>query len=118
MRSGHKKLSDPKQWLIDPEASFFHFCSNETVHGFEITEDNFPWDLIPMDVPIVADMSSNIGTRPINWDRISVIYAGCQKNMGPAGCVLTIVRKSLLGHADNDVPLLCDWLTFESSPQC
>jgi phosphoserine aminotransferase len=53
-----------------------HVCTNETVHGFEITEENFPWYLFPKDMVIVGDMSSNIGTRKINWNRFSMVYAG------------------------------------------
>ena len=72
--SNHCQMTDPSTWKIDPEASYLHVCSNETVHGFEITEENFPWYLFPS--VIVGDMSSNIGTRKINWDRFSVVYAG------------------------------------------
>ena len=109
-------MKDPSTWKIDAEASFMHICINETVHGFEITEDNFPWHLIPSDMCVVGDMSSNIGTRPINWKRFSVVYAGAQKNMGPTGTTIMIVKKSLLGKADKDVPIMCDWTTFENSP--
>ena len=75
--SEQMSMADPSTWHIDPEASFFHYCSNETVDGFELDEQLFPWELIPRDVAVVTDMSSNIGTRPINWDRTDVIYAGC-----------------------------------------
>lgn len=113
---GQIQFVDPSTWNIDPEASFFHYCSNETVHGFELDEETFPWHLIPRDIAVVSDMSSNIGTRPIKWDRMDVIYAGCQKNLGPAGCSVVIVRRSLIGKADADVPCLCDWGKFEKSP--
>ena len=69
-------MTDPSTWKIDPEASYLHVCTNETVHGFEITEENFPWYLSPKDMVIVGDMSSNIGTRKINWNRFSMVYAG------------------------------------------
>ena len=65
---------------------------------------------------IVGDMSSNIGSRPINWDRYDVVYGGVQKNLGPTGAYVCICRKSLLGKAEKDVPILNDWLTFENSP--
>jgi len=91
-------------------------CINETVHGFEITEDNFPWHLIPKDVAIVGDMSSNIATRKINWNRFSVVYAGAQKNMGPTGVTIIIAKKSLFGKAAPDTPIMCDWKAFEDSP--
>ena len=72
----HKNVTDPSTWQFDPEASYMHICCNETVHGFEFDEDNFPWHKVPKDMVVVGDMSSNIGTRPINWDHFDVIYAG------------------------------------------
>jgi phosphoserine aminotransferase len=107
--SNFTQMTNPKNWKIDSEASYFHICINETVHGFEITEENFPWELIPKGVAIVGDMSSNIGTVKINWDRFDVVYAGVQKNMGPTGDTVIIVNKKLLGKADADVPIMCDW---------
>jgi len=71
------KMTDPSTWNIDPEASFIHICMNETVHGIEIAQNpNFPWHLIPEDVVCVGDLSSNMGTYQIDWDRFGVIYAG------------------------------------------
>jgi len=66
------------KWNIDPEASFFCMCTNETVNGFEQTFEDFPWHMIPKDIPICCDMSSNIGTNHIPWDngQIGVVYAG------------------------------------------
>jgi len=104
------------QWKIDPEASFFSYCSNETVNGFEIPWETFPWHLIPKDCPVCVDMSSNIGTNHIPWDKVGVIYAGAQKNLGTAGCTVIIVRNDLMGKAAADTPILCDWETFENSP--
>lgn len=89
---------------------------NETVNGFELNEEHFPWHLFPKDMPVVGDMSSNIATRTINWDRFSVVYAGAQKNMGPSGCAIIIVKKSLLGHMQKDTPIMCDWNAFENAP--
>lgn len=111
------KMVDPSLWNIDPEASFFHFCCNETVNGFEFDYDTFPWHLIPKDIPIIGDMSSNVGTKPIPWDKFSMIYMGAQKNLGPSGCTIVIVREDLIGKAtDADCPVLCDWALFEKSP--
>lgn len=114
--TNYTQLPDPATWKIDPEASYFHFCVNETVNGFEITEENFPWHKIPKDMVKVGDMSSNIGTRKINWDHFDVIYAGAQKNMGPSGATIIIVKESIMGNAEKDVPIMCDWKTFENSP--
>lgn len=91
-------------------------CVNETVHGFEINADNFPWSKIPNDMVVVGDMSSNIGSFKINWDRFDVIYAGVQKNLGPTGATIVICRNDLLGKAEKDVPILNDWAKFEKSP--
>lgn len=114
--SNYTQLTDPDTWNIDPTASYLHMCVNETVHGFEITADNFPWSKIPNDMVVVGDMSSNIGSFKINWDRFDVIYAGVQKNLGPTGATIVICRNDLLGKAEKDVPILNDWDKFEKSP--
>jgi len=104
------------KWNIHPDASFFYFCTNETVHGFRFDQDSFPWHMVPKDQVIVGDFSSNIGTEPIRWEKFGVVFAGAQKNLGPAGCTVIIVREDLLGHAEKDVPVLCDWTLHEKSP--
>ena len=114
---GYTRIPDPSTWKLDSEASFFHVCWNETVDGLEFTNETFPWDLIPKDVAIVADMSSNIGIEKVRWDRISVAYMGAQKNMGPAGLTIVIAKKSLFGFADKDVPVMCDWQSYSNAPQ-
>lgn len=109
---GKKSIPHPSTWKIDPEASYFHLCWNETVDGLEFSNETFPWDLIPEHVALVLDVSSDIGTDYIKWDRVSVLYMGAQKNLGPAGLGIVIVKKSLLDYADKDVPALCDWKTY------
>lgn len=104
------------KWKIDPEASFLIFCSNETVDGIEFDLMKFPWDLFPSDIPACIDMSSNIGTCDIPWDRVGVVYFGVQKNLGTAGCTISIVREDLFGHKAVDTPILSDWKEFEDSP--
>ncbi|MEO5669467.1 MAG: 3-phosphoserine/phosphohydroxythreonine transaminase [Ramlibacter sp.] len=91
-----KFTSIPKQseWKLDPDASYVHICSNETIGGVE-----FHWTPDTGKVPLVADMSSNIMSRPIDVARYGLIYAGAQKNMGPSGLTIVIVRDDLLGHA-------------------
>ena len=86
----------PKQgeWKLDPEASYVHICSNETIGGVE-----YHWTPDTGAVPLVADMSSNILSRPVDISKYGLIYAGAQKNMGPSGVTVVIVRDDLLGHA-------------------
>lgn len=88
--------SIPKQseWKLDPNASYVHICSNETIGGVE-----YHWTPETGAVPLVADMSSNILARPIDVNKYGLIYAGAQKNMGPSGLTIVIVRDDLIGHA-------------------
>jgi len=89
-------------WVLGGGA-YVHYCPNETIGGVE-----FGW--VPeTDAPLVADMSSTILSRPIEVERFGVIYAGAQKNIGPAGLVLTLVRKDLLGRARANCPATLDW---------
>lgn len=82
------------QWKLDPGAAYVHICSNETIGGVQ-----FHWTPETGDVPLVADMSSDILSRPIDVSKYGLIYAGAQKNMGPSGLTIVIVRDDLLGHA-------------------
>jgi phosphoserine aminotransferase len=92
------------QWQRTPNAAYLHYTPNETIGGVE-----FPFIPQTGDVPLVADMSSTILSRPIDVSRFGVIYAGAQKNIGPAGLVVVIVREDLLGRARPDVPTVFDW---------
>ena len=93
----------PPQSSWDLGGAYVHYCPNETIGGVE-----FGW--VPeTDAPLVADMSSTILSRPIEVERFGVIYAGAQKNIGPAGLVLTLVRKDLLGRARANCPATLDW---------
>ena len=97
--------SIPQQdaWQRDPAAAYLHYCPNETIGGLE-------FGFVPdSDVPLVADMSSTILSRPIDVDRFGVIYAGAQKNIGPAGLCLVIVRRELLGRARPETPAMLNW---------
>jgi phosphoserine aminotransferase len=83
-----------EEWQLDPNAAYVHYTSNETIHGVEYHD-------IPDvgDVPLVADMSSNILSEPIDVSRFGLIYAGAQKNIGPAGFVVMVMRRDLLQRA-------------------
>lgn len=65
---------------------------------------------------VACDMSSEIGTKPINWDHYGVVYAGAQKNLGPSGCAVVIVREDLVGHHKKDTPMMMDWQLFDKFP--
>jgi phosphoserine aminotransferase len=82
------------QWKLDPGAAYVHICSNETIGGVQ-----FHWTPETGKVPLVADMSSDILSRPIDVGKYGLIYAGAQKNIGPSGLTIVIVREDLLGHA-------------------
>jgi len=90
---------------LDPQAAYFHLCTNETIHGVEVS----PQFALPANVPIVADMSSHILSRPVDVARYGLIYAGAQKNIGPAGVTLVIVRDDLLGQAPANLPTVMDY---------
>jgi phosphoserine aminotransferase len=90
------KLSEIK---ANPDAAYLHITGNETIGGIEFHE--FP---NTGNVPLVADVSSHIMSRPIDWSRLSLAYAGAQKNLGPAGLAVVIVRKDLLGRSTEKLP--------------
>ena len=91
-------------WKLDPKAAYVHYCPNETIGGVE-----FNWVPDTGKVPLVADMSSNILSRPYDVSQFGLIYAGAQKNIGPAGLTLVIVREDLVGHADPRLPTMLDY---------
>jgi len=91
-------------WRLDPGAAYVHLTTNETIGGVEFHQ-------VPDTgaVPIVADMSSHILSRPVDVSRFGLIYAGAQKNIGPAGLTLVIVRDDLIGRAPAGTPSLLDY---------
>ena len=90
-------------WEDVGDAAYLHITPNETIDGIE-----FHW-LPTHDVPLVADMSSTLLSRPINMDRFDVIYAGAQKNIGPAGLVILLVRRELYGRVMDSCPSMLNW---------
>ena len=107
---GHTSLPAPATWQLRRGASYVHLCSNETIHGVEYHQ--LP-DLAALgcDAPLVIDCSSHILSRPIDWQRVGLAFAGAQKNIGPAGLTLVIVRDDLLGHALPVCPSAFDYKT-------
>jgi phosphoserine aminotransferase len=93
-------------WNLNDDAAYFHYTPNETIGGVEIH------DVPQVNVPVVADMSSTILSRPIDVSKFGLIYAGAQKNIGPAGLVIVIVRKDLLGQASSSCPAMFNYKTI------
>lgn len=93
----------PKNYTIPSDVKYFHCTSNNTIYGTEMFE--FP----KTEVPLICDMSSDIFSRPFDASQFDMIYAGAQKNMGPAGTTLVIIKKSLIGNAKRKVPTMLDY---------
>jgi phosphoserine aminotransferase len=91
-------------WKCDPNAAYLHYTSNETIGGVE-----FSWVPETGNVPLVADMSSHILSRPIDVSKYGLIYAGSQKNIGPAGMCIVIVRDDLIGQIPANTPTMLDY---------
>jgi phosphoserine aminotransferase len=106
--TGHTSLPNAGSWKLSPNARYVHVCSNETVHGVEMHE--LP-DLkaLGCDAPLVADISSHMLSRPVDWSRVGLAFGGAQKNVGPAGVTLVFVRQDLLGHAMAHCPSAFDY---------
>jgi phosphoserine aminotransferase len=93
----------PKQWNVRKDAAYVHVCTNETIGGVEYH------DVPKVDAPLVADMSSHFLSRPIDVAKYGLIYAGAQKNVGPAGLTLVIVRDDLIGKPEKGTPSVMDY---------
>ena len=106
--TGHRSIPAPQTWVLRRDARYVHICTNETIHGVEF--QTLP-DLraLGCDAPLVIDCSSHIASRPIDWSRVGLAFAGAQKNIGPAGLTLVIVRRSLLGRALPACPAVFDY---------
>jgi phosphoserine aminotransferase len=104
--SKYTTVPPQNSWRLTPGAAYLHYTANETIGGVE-----FPF--VPqIEVPLVSDMSSTILSRPIDVSRFGVIYAGAQKNIGPAGICVVIVREDLLGRARPGTPAVWDFKTL------
>lgn len=97
-------IPDVSAWVIDKDAAYLHYTANETIHGVE-------FQTVPdgRGLMLVSDMSSNILSRPVDVNKFGIIYAGTQKNMGPAGVTVVIVRDDLIGHAAKGTPPVFDY---------
>ena len=88
---------------LKENAAYLHYCSNNTIYG---TQCNTP---LVSDAPAICDMSSDMFSRIIDWSKFDMVYAGAQKNLGPSGTVLVILRKSMLDQCSDDLPLLLNY---------
>ena len=100
----------PKDWQLSSNPAYVHICSNETIDGVEFHE--LP-DLraLGCDAPLVIDFSSHVASRPVDWSRVGLAFGGAQKNIGPAGLTIVVVREDLLGHALPITPSAFDFKT-------
>lgn len=108
------EIPDVAEWSFSEDAKYIHLCANETITGLEFQEDQLE-HVFAQGKPVIADMSSNIMCRPIDVSRYAVIYAGAQKNIGPAGLSIMIIRDDLIGHARQITPTLLNWATYASN---
>ncbi len=95
----------PKNYSIPSDIDYFHITTNNTIYGTELRKD------INSPVPLVADMSSDILSRPVDVSKYALIYGGAQKNLGPAGVTFVIIREDILGKVDRPIPTMLDYRT-------
>ncbi len=110
----------PKDWKLSDNPAYLHITSNNTIYG---TEWHFDPE-VPKDVPLISDMSSNFMSKPIDVNKYSLIYAGAQKNIGPAGAVVVIIKKDMLERINPNVPTILNYKTqadagsMHNTPPC
>jgi len=115
----HTYIPTQEQLVLDPNASYFHYCANNTIYGTE-------WQYVPDtgNVPLVCDMSSNFLSRAVDVSKYGIIYGGAQKNLAPAGLTIVIIRDDLLGHELPYTPmmlgykLMADKDSMYNTPPC
>ena len=95
----------PKNYTVPEDSDYFHITTNNTIYGTELHND------LDVNVPLVADMSSDIFSRPVDVTKYDIIYAGAQKNLAPAGVTIAIVRTDALGHVDRPIPTMLNYKT-------
>jgi phosphoserine aminotransferase len=105
---GFKSLPAPETWQLSADAQYVHLCSNETIHGVEC-HDLPDLKALGSQAPLVIDFSSHVLSRPVDWSRVGLAFGGAQKNIGPAGLTLVVVREDLLGHALKACPSAFDY---------
>ena len=105
--TNHDRIPRQEELNLDPQASYFYYCSNNTIYGTE-------WDYVPQtgEVPLVCDMSSDILSRPVDVSQYGLIFAGAQKNLAPAGLTIVVIREDLAGHEMPVTPVIMNYQTM------
>lgn len=108
LANAHTEIPAASSWDLSRNPSYVHLCTNETIHGVEF--QSLP-DLraLGCDAPLIVDFSSHVASRSVDWSRVGLGFAGAQKNLGPAGLTLVVVREDLLGHALDICPSAFDY---------
>lgn len=102
----NKSVPAPSTWKLSPDAKYVHYCDNETIQGVEFKAPPNVGDKV-----LIADMSSNFLSKPVDVSKYGMIYAGAQKNVGPAGVTIVIIREDLLGKSRPATPVMLDYAT-------
>lgn len=105
------RLPAAGEYTFDPNAAYVHFCHNETIHGVEFKSEPVP----PRGVELVCDMSSDFLSQPVDVSKYAMIYAGAQKNAGPAGVVVVIIREDMLARVPEKLPVMLDYKLLAES---
>jgi phosphoserine aminotransferase len=102
--NGFRSVPEQSELRLSPDASYVHYTSNETIDGVE-----FKYDLDGGGIPVVCDASSNILSKPFDIDKYAIIYAGAQKNIGPSGVTIVVIRDDMLERVPTNLPMLLDY---------
>lgn len=106
--SDYTGIPAPSTWELSAQASYVHLCTNETINGLEF-HDLPDLKALGSEAELVIDFSSHVASRPVDWSRVGLAFGGAQKNLGPAGLTLVVVREDLLGHALRVCPSAFDY---------
>jgi phosphoserine aminotransferase len=107
----YSRLPAASELQLDPKAAYLHFCHNETIHGVEFKTEPQPL----AGVPLICDMSSDFLSQPVDVSKYALIYAGAQKNAGPAGVVVVIAREDMLARTPANLPVMLDYKLLAES---
>ena len=107
------KIPDFSTWKVDPEAKYFHYWDNETLYGIEF--NGFPFDKLEGQ-EIVCDMSSNICSRRVDWSKYGLVYTGLQKNIGPSGVTIIVIREDLIEEPMSITPDMMSYKKYADAP--